>query len=157
MKKIVFIMTAVVLALGMNACKTKKTDSNVQETTQATTVDQKTNSTLVDKHWKLIELFGNPVSENNAKEPHIIFQTEDNRFFGDAGCNRFFGNYQLKGSDRITFSQAATTMMMCINMETEQKFLEVLNTADSYTIKGDTLTLNKGKEPLARFVAVDKE
>ena len=152
MKKIIFIMTAVVLASGMNACKAKKTDSNAPET-----VDQKTISALVDKHWKLIELFGNPVSENNAKEPHIVFKTENNQFFGDAGCNRFFGSYQLKGSGTITFSQAATTMMMCINMETEEKFLEVLRNADSYIIKNDALVLNKGKEPLARFVAVGKE
>ena len=152
MKKIIFIMTVIVLALGMNACKTQKTEPKIAET-----VDNKTDLALADKHWKLIELFGNPVNENSAKEPHIIFKTECDQFFGDAGCNRIFGSYQLKEPNRITFSRAASTLMMCINMETEDKFLDVLKNADSYIIKNDTLILNRARmAPLARFAAVDK-
>jgi len=37
-------------------------------------------------------------------------------------------------------------------METEREFLQVLETADSYFLKGDTLMLNRARmAPLARF------
>lgn len=120
---------------------------------------RKVDLALVEKYWKLIELFGNPVTaENTPREAHIIFNMDDNRFSGDAGCNRFSGSFQLKDPDRIVFSQAVSTRMMCINgMDTEDKFLQVLNTADSYIIKNDTLILNRARmAPLARFVAVDR-
>ena len=159
MKRIIFIMSITILALFANAaCKTRKTDSQKISTTTENTVAE-TGSDLTGKHWKLIELFGNPVpaTENNAQEAHIIFNAEDNRFSGNAGCNRISGTYELKSPDRITFSQAIATRMMCINgMETEDQFLQVINTADSYIIKNDTLTLNRVRmAPLARFVAVD--
>ena len=111
---------------------------------------------LVEKYWKLLELHGNPITPaNNAKEAHIIFHIDGNRFSGDAGCNRLMGSYQTKEHNRIVLSSAATTMMMCIDMETETNFLQVLDTADSYWVQNDTLTLNRARmAPLAKFVAV---
>ena len=161
MKRIIFIISVTILALFVGtACKTRKTDSpKVSATTENNAAEAGSN--LVEKHWRLIELFGNPVpaNENSANEAHIIFHIEDNRFSGNAGCNRIAGTYELKGSDRITFSQAIATRMMCINgMETEDQFLQVINTADSYIVKNDTLTLNRARmAPLARFVAVDEK
>ena len=129
----------------------KKEGANVENYT-LTKVDQN----LVEKYWKLLELYGNPITPaNNAKEAHIIFHIDGNRFSGDAGCNRLMGSYQTKEHNRIVLSSAATTMMMCLNMETETKFLQVLETADSYLVQNDTLILNRARmAPLARFVAV---
>jgi heat shock protein HslJ len=111
---------------------------------------------LVEKYWKLIELNGSPVTPaNNSKEAHIIFHTEDNRFSGDAGCNRFAGSYQIQDNARIVFSQTIATRMMCLDMDTETKFLQALEMADSYSVSGDTLTLSRaGMAPLVRFVVV---
>ena len=158
MKGIIFITSITILALfAIAACKVKKSDSQkVSTTVENTSVPA--NAGLVGKHWRLIELFGNPVvvSENSAREAHILF-TKDNRYSGNAGCNRMSGAYQLNGHDRITFSQAVTTKMMCLdNMDTEDKFIRVINMADSYMIRNDTLILNKARmAPLARFMAVD--
>ena len=44
--------------------------------------------------------------------------------------------------------------MMCLNMDIEDKFLQVLNTVDSYTFENDALVFSKDGDSLARFVVV---
>jgi heat shock protein HslJ len=45
--------------------------------------------------------------------------------------------------------------MACGNMEKETIFMELLQKADNYSIKGNVLSLNKGRmAPLAKFEAV---
>ena len=116
----------------------------------------KSDQNLVEKYWKLIELYGNPItSANNSKEAHVTFHIEGNRFSGDVGCNRVMGSYQTKEHNRIALSAVATTMMMCLDMENEIKFLQALEMVDNYSIQNDTLSLNRARmAPLARFVVV---
>jgi heat shock protein HslJ len=111
---------------------------------------------LVEKYWKLIELFGDPVTTpEGRKEVHMILKQEGNRVNGNAGCNSFNGTYTLKPGNRISFSKMASTMMMCPNMETETKMYQVFEMTDNYVVNGDSLVLNKARmAPLARFVAV---
>jgi len=130
----------------------KKSGANV-ENYMLTRVDMD----LVEKYWKLLELYGSPVTcpSNSSKEAHITFRIEDNLFSGDAGCNRIMGSYKVEPNNHIQISATATTMMMCLDMETENKFLQVLKTADSYYVRNDTLTLIRARmAPLARFVSV---
>lgn len=111
---------------------------------------------LVEKYWKLTELFGQPVTTpEGGKEAHMILSVDGNRIHGNSGCNTFNGTYELKPGNRITFSKMASTMMMCVNMDTETKMHQVFETADSYVLNGDSLVLNRARmAPLARFVAV---
>lgn len=111
---------------------------------------------LVEKYWKLTELFGEPVATpEGGKEAHMILSMDGNRIHGNSGCNTFNGTYELKPGNRITFSKMASTMMMCVNMDTETKMHQVFETADSYVLNGDSLVLNRARmAPLARFVAV---
>jgi heat shock protein HslJ len=129
---------------GMAACKSlpKETNSSASE--------------LVEKYWKLTALSGQPVdATEGSKEAHIIFKQEGGRVNGNSGCNTFSGTYKLQKGGKISFSQMVTTMMMCINMDIETKFLKVLENADNYTVNGNTLVLyNARKEPLAGFEVV---
>ena len=162
MRKFTLIICAAVISLYMNGCK---------NTQQATSVDSKKSTAenaessqlannsknLIGKYWKLIELRGNPVTyaADNAKEVHIIFKAEENQFNGNAGCNTIIGSYELKGLDRIVISPTVSTLKMCLDMETETQFLEVLKMTDSYAARNDTLSLHRARmAPLARFVAV---
>ena len=115
----------------------------------------KVDTALVERNWKLVELFGNPVTAAFGRnEAYIVFQIEGSRFSGSAGCNRVMGSYRTQAGGRIAFSQVASTQMMCIDMSVETKFIEVINTADSYAVRGDTLSLIRARmAPLARFVA----
>lgn len=114
-------------------------------------------SDVLEKYWKLIEVNGKEVaaSESQVREPHFILKIENNRVNGNGSCNSFHGTYVIENGNRIKFSQMASTMMACLNMDTETQFMRALNTADSYTVKGDTLSLNRARmAPLARFAAV---
>ena len=110
---------------------------------------------FTDRHWKLIELNGQKVEYNKkvGNQPYIILRPdEDNKVYGHAGCNRFFGTFELKEGNQITFSQMGATKMFCPNMKTEDAFLKVLSTVDNYSLSGETMTLNKAKmAPLAKF------
>ena len=114
---------------------------------------------LVEKHWKLTELMGQPVTyQEGEREAFITFKVEDCRVHGNFGCNTFNGAYELQSGNRIKFSQMISTMMMCMNMELEQKFGEVLRMTDNYNLNDDVLVFNKARmAPLARFEAVYAE
>ena len=118
---------------------------------------RKADENLVERYWKLTELNGNPVNLT-GKEAHIIFRIEGNRITGNGGCNSFFGGFETKIGNRISFSQIGATQMACQNLETESAFFKVLEAADNYIIvDGDKLVLNKARmAPLARFEAVDQ-
>ena len=106
---------------------------------------------ITETYWKLIELNNNPVILER-KEAYMILKTEDSRAAGFTGCNMFKGTYSLEEGNRIRFSKIASTMMMCVNMETETQFIKVLETADSYLISDNVLILyNTETEPLAKF------
>jgi heat shock protein HslJ len=81
---------------------------------------------------------------------------EENRLNGNGGCNSFTGHFELKPGNRLAFSKIAATLMACPDMQIETQLIEALETADHYSLLGDTLTLNKARmAPLARFEAVN--
>ena len=77
---------------------------------------------------------------------------------GFSGCNNFTGSYELdEAASRVRFGQMAGTRKFCSEgMDLETSFMAVLEQADSYSLNGDTLTLNRARmAPLARFEASD--
>lgn len=109
---------------------------------------------LTDIRWQLTEMMGKPVTKSeNQREPiFLIFNSEENRVNGFAGCNNFMGGFEIKEGNRLMLKQMASTMMACENMETEISFLRTLEQVDNYTIKDGVLSLNKAKmSPLLIF------
>ena len=159
MKKL-FICGISALMIGMVSCKSVQKDTKVNDMTPVATGDNSENVTdenLVEKYWKLTELFGEPVNTSEGgREAHIIFKKEDSSITGNSGCNTFNGSYTLKSGNRVSFSRTMSTMMMCANIDVETKMYQVLEMADNYTVNGDKLVLNKARmAPLARFEAVN--
>lgn len=112
---------------------------------------------LTETYWKLTELMSKAVGPINGKEPHMTLKADNGRVAGNGGCNNIMGGYTLQPGSRIRFTQMASTMMACQDMQTEDAFLKALNSADSYYLNGDTLVLNRARmAPLARFVAVKR-
>ncbi|CAM3330853.1 META domain-containing protein [Aequorivita lipolytica] len=113
---------------------------------------------ITEKYWKLKSSEGQEVkmAKNQQKETYFMLKTDENRVSGFAGCNTFSGSYTLEEGNRIRFSQMATTMMACPDVNfNEAEFLKFFELADNYTINGDTLSLNMGRRsPLAVFEAV---
>lgn len=116
----------------------------------------KENNEIVEKHWKLTELMGKPVpATEKGREAYLMFKINNKSVTGSGGCNTFHGSYSLETLNRIRISQLASTMKACTDMQTESELLKVLEMADNYYIKEDTLILNKARmAPLARFEAV---
>ena len=149
LQKSLLILGIFVLAACSTTKKSSTTDEgqNVMETT----------TTITDRKWRLVELNGKPVADKiNGKEPFLQLHKSDNRYTGSGGCNGLGGTFTLEDKGRIKFSQGMSTMMACENMEIEQGLNKALIAADNYTLKGDTLALNKARmASLARFVHVD--
>lgn len=112
---------------------------------------------IVNKYWKLKTLDGQMVemAENQEREQYFILKN-DSTVTGFSGCNNFQGQYVQKKGNRISFSNMASTMKLCPDVDlNEIDFLEVFELTDNYTINGDTLRLNIGRRaPLAVFEAV---
>ena len=110
---------------------------------------QKNQLKIADVRWKLVELNGQKIDNSEA---FVVFSTEDNRVYGNSGCNNFTGDFELKEGNRLVLSQIASTRMACPDMDTEQAFLSMLGMTDNFTISGGMLSLNKARmAPMARF------
>jgi len=113
-------------------------------------------ASLKETYWKLTELNGQPIKVPgpDKREIHIILKNGD-RLQGFAGCNNIMGSFELKNESSITFSGVASAMMACPDMNMEDNLKKILQEVDNYTIKGNTLSLNKARmAPLAQFEAV---
>ncbi|MCP9612162.1 META domain-containing protein [Coprobacter tertius] len=77
-----------------------------------------------------------PLPERSA----TIQFTDTNTIFGAAGCNRYFGNYDV-GDDTISISPLGRTMMFCPDMPFEDKFVKALEETRIYSIKDSILIL----------------
>lgn len=78
--------------------------------------DSKIHNELVqNKLFKIEKIIvkGKTFDPKNAEEsPSISF--ENNKFYGSAGCNRFFGSYQTKADTlQIQGDRVASTQMLC--------------------------------------------
>ena len=77
---------------------------------------------------------------------------EDGRVAGSAGCNQYNASFTTDG-DKITIGPAASTRRFCAEpagvMEQEAQFLAALQTAATYTPRGDMLELRTADGALA--------
>lgn len=113
---------------------------------------------LTETYWKLVELSGQTVAALEGRLPaHILIGNEDDRAAGNSGCNSFFCSYELDvNAGTISFQQAGSTMMACIDMRTEEEFLKNLPLVRKYSISGRSLTFSSAEDDmLMRFEAVD--
>lgn len=122
----------------------------------ATSMREKTNG-IQNKYWKLVTLEGQAVTMAPGQEREAYFMLRDSsRVTGFGGCNVLNGSYELNESQlRLRFANLLTTLKSCPGPDHERGFLDVLNQADNYTLRADTLLLNVGRRaPLAVFHAV---
>lgn len=140
MKKYFFMLAAAAFV----SCNNPKKDDAAKETEMKSTTQTGTSAdNLSGKDWKLVMLDGKTVVlDSEIGSPHVKFENTE-QVSGNLGCNNFGGSYKTDGN-QISFSKIAATQMACPNLKVEQSFLEVLNTATTFSIVNDTLTLNNG-------------
>lgn len=91
--------------------------------------------------------------EPRAQLPHIQFHPDDLKISGSGDCNNFFGSYQLRPDNRITFSDIASTRMACKVMDIDHALYEVFEKSYRFSIQNDTLFMvHSDGSTLARFL-----
>lgn len=117
---------------------------------------QKSQSPIVNKYWKAVEIMGQVVneSENIKTEPYLILRSGGN-FSGTGGCNSMFGGFTIIGKDGITFSNIAMTEMACSYEHYDDNLVEALTMSRQFImVDSEHMQLVVGKRaPLAKFEA----
>jgi len=108
---------------------------------------------LEDATW-ILESYGeqgNLLTMLEGTEITATFDSAEKQVNGSAGCNSYFGDYQLSDNE-LTFTIIGHTEMYCMEpegvMEQETQYLKTLNSAESYQVKDGTLQVNCGNEIL---------
>lgn len=112
------------------------------------------NAQILKGNWKLVE------AEMNGKK--VIFKKEiktnlsfgeENRMFGNSGCNRYSTVYILEGR-KIDFQPIISTKMACGGeaMKQENTFFSVIEKVEKYKIKGNYLIFfDKSQQNVLKF------
>lgn len=131
----VLLMLACLLPFGMFSCNSSR---NMV--------------TLADVKWELASMEGKEIQikEGAVRNVFIQFDEKEKRASGMAGCNRFFGGYEMDGS-KLKFSHMGATRMACPEMNVETAFFKVLEDTDNYIIKEHQLILRQKDKVLAVF------
>lgn len=97
---------------------------------------------LAQGKWELVSLAGSAVQMPEGVEmPYISLDSSGTNLTGFAGCNRMFGTVITTG-DSIRFPGLASTRMYCeATQDVENRFLEALNNAQTFTIGSGELVL----------------
>jgi heat shock protein HslJ len=102
---------------------------------------------LEDVAW-ILESYGEPGNLTAVIADTKItaeFVSADETLKGSAGCNSYFGSYELKGSQLSIPGPIAATEMYCMEpkgvMDQEQQYLAILQLAERYEIDDHKLTI----------------
>ncbi len=117
-----------------------------------TTTAKPQDSPIMNIRWKVTEIYGKPVKNEEGNELYIELMAENN-FKGNAGCNKINGHYEIY-QDKIHFMRVVGTMKGCAHMETEEDFKEVLESVNNFTTADKSLQFLKGETLLAKFTAI---
>jgi heat shock protein HslJ len=126
----IFFFCAITLLL-LNACA-------------AITTPQDSPPPLLDTRWRLtsISTGGQPVALISGSQISLNF--EQDQVSGNAGCNQYFGEYQVEG-EQMTIGPLANTEMYCMEpeglMDQEGAYLETLGQAATYQSQGAQLEI----------------
>ena len=82
--------------------------------------------------WNIVEVNGSAITLKES--PYIGFDIEQERVYGNAGCNNIMGSFQLnkEKAGSLELGQMASTMMAGPNMDTERNVLNALGQVKSY-------------------------
>jgi heat shock protein HslJ len=112
------------------------------------------NAQTLKGNWKLVEaeINGEEVVFNEEIKTNLSFG-EENRMFGNSGCNRYSTVYILEGR-KIDFQPIISTKMACGGeaMKQENTFFSVIEKVERYKIKGNYLIFfDKSQQNVLKF------
>ncbi|MEF1290631.1 META domain-containing protein [Vibrio sp. M260118] len=132
------LLAAITLPLVVTACVTNGDDS-----TQITAQD------LQHHNWELVSIDGTDLVLEERQNPPRLEVGEKMTANGNAGCNNFFGQAELK-DNQFRIEKMGMTMKMCVGdvMDIEQAFSQTLSDWSDMTLTKDTMTLKNDNHTL---------
>jgi heat shock protein HslJ len=110
--------------------------------------------TLENTKW-LLQSYGEPgYLDEILADTEITLEliSAEGTIKGSAGCNSYFGGYELKGAQLLIPGPIAVTEMYCMDpegiMDQEQEYLSLLQLTTNYDIEGNHLQINCGNQIL---------
>jgi heat shock protein HslJ len=126
MKKTLIILGIVCVSLLLFSCRSVKPTSRE----------------ILDGAWYIVEISGSTVVPPAKQDlPVIGFDAKTGKVFGNSGCNRIIGNYNMTDKNNIIKIEAHTRMI-CPDMRTEKNTLNILKRVKTY------IPLNNGQVSL---------
>ena len=108
---------------------------------------------LFSYQWNLTELNGKAVTVSNV--PNLVLTDGQlKKVAGSTGCNRITGTFESTKSNFIKFLPLAITKMACLGNNVETEFLDMLKSANNFSIAGNKLSLGNGQQIIAKFNGV---
>ncbi len=133
--------------------------ANAEETNPKNSIDKENVMKLErSSGWKL-ELLTNSRKEQVPvlKDAAVTLLIQNDRVSGKSGCNRYFADFKVMGSE-LSIGKTASTMMACPEplMKQERNYLEQLARVKSYAIEnGELHFYSDSGEAVLVFLAVE--
>lgn len=123
MRKIVVSIVMAAAALAILSCGTTRNTASLSS---------------LSGEWNIIEVNGAAVVPGRDEAlPFIGFDTETGKIFGNSGCNRMMGSFDVNAQPgTIDLGNLASTRMACPDMTTEQNVLNALGQVKGYKKAG---------------------
>lgn len=155
MKKSLLIAVCGISLLTIG-CKTTQNAQGKSEQTMSQ------NGESLEGAWELAvittpETSGNSLTELYPnKTPRLIFETKENKVYGNDGCNNLSGTYDPKADNGIKIGdKLAATLMYCDGVA-DGAFMEGLKSVTKFDIQGDELLFISGDIVVMKFVKQNK-
>jgi heat shock protein HslJ len=111
-----------------------------------------------NKEW-VLESYGEPENAQSVIEGSEItatFNSTEHEVSGSAGCNSYFGDYEVDGSS-LSIPLVGNTEMYCLEpegvMDQEEQYLGSLGLAESYEIEDGRLRITCSDGTVLVFIS----
>ena len=112
--------------------------------------NRRVNAETLSGKWKLTSFGSEDLSKLFGEKLPTMEISADGKVFGNSGCNTYRGAYELK-DNTFSIAHPASTMMACLNMEGENKFIKKIAEPLQVSINGNTLTFMQGGNVVLEF------
>ena len=133
MKKVFVSLCMASVLMGLSSCASTKNAATLSS---------------ISGEWNIIEVNGTAVVPAPGQEfPYIGFDTKTGKVFGNSGCNRMMGSFDVNAKPgTIDLGALASTRMACPDMTVENNVLSALNKVKKYKKLGkENIALCGGK------------
>lgn len=108
---------------------------------------------LFDREWHLLSITDQEdVIEPLAGRTHLMLLSREGGMRGRNDCNTMFGDFSLKGGNRLRFPGIGSTLIACAPGSIDGLFIrELTRETGVFEMDGERLSIFIGTDPVVRF------